>query len=61
MGTTIHPLFAYHPISVVGSFMAGGSLGGVAKHDAEPLPEPEPRRARERLAVLLRRLRPAAA
>lgn len=54
MGNTLHPLFAYHPGAVVGSLMAGGPIGGVAKHDAEPLPD-EPERV-HRLAVLARGL-----
>jgi hypothetical protein len=54
MGNTLHPLIAYHPAAVVGSLMAGGPIGGAAKHDAEPLPE-QPERL-QRIAVLARGL-----
>jgi hypothetical protein len=60
MEKSLHPLIAYHPVAVAGSLMAGGPIGGVAKHDAEPLPEEPERRPRlEFLRVLLRHPRPA--
>jgi hypothetical protein len=65
MGNSIHPLFAYHPASALGSLLSG-PVGGVAKQDAEPLPEQPDRVARiaavaERVAVLFRRPRAASA
>jgi hypothetical protein len=60
MGDTLHPLFGFHPAAAVGSLVAGGPVGGVAKKDAEPLPEPESLSVRERLVGLLRRPSPAA-
>jgi hypothetical protein len=65
MGNSIHPLFAYHPASALGSLL-GGPVGGVAKQDAEPLPEQPGRVAwiaavAERLAALFRRPRAVSA
>jgi hypothetical protein len=66
MGNTLHPLIAYHPVAIVGSLVAGGPIGGAAKHDAEPLPEQPERPYRvaalaRGLAAILRRPHPASA
>lgn len=61
MKDTLHPLLAYHPVGVMGSLVAGGPIGGVAKFDAEPLPERTVRPLRWRLVATLRRPRPATA
>jgi hypothetical protein len=49
----------YHPVAVIGSLLAGPAHPVVAAKDAEPLPEPAPRR--RRVTLVARRLRTALA
>jgi hypothetical protein len=46
-------LFEYHPVAVAGTLLNASDLGGVARKDAEPEPEAEPKH--RLLAFLLRR------